>query len=87
MGLLTVRFRNLRPQALATPAATVPHLQGNHLAALGIHGQPDPLFVSLLLHEAAHFIRSHLQASNRRGTMTDDRLDMEMIRQGLNALD
>src|SRR5918998_4638825 len=34
-GVLTVGFRNLRPQALGTPAAAIPHVKCNHLARGG----------------------------------------------------
>jgi hypothetical protein len=86
-GVLTVRFRNLRPQSRGTLAAAVPHVKGNDLAAPGIHSDPDPLRIRFLLHEAAHFIGFHLQALNHDVAAAGDRLDVEMIRQCLNALD
>jgi hypothetical protein len=61
-------------------------VKGKHLAAHDSHGQSDPLFVGLLLHKAAHVTRFHLQTANHHVTMTGDGLDVEMIRQGLNAL-
>jgi hypothetical protein len=62
-------------------------MKGHHLAGLGVHGDPDPLLVSLLLHKAGHFIRFHLQASQHDVAVTGNGLNMEMIRQCLNALD
>jgi hypothetical protein len=86
-SMLTVCFGHLRPQSLGTPAAAVTHVKGNHLAALAIHSDPDPLLVRLLLHEASHGIRFHLKASHHDGAVTGGGLDVEMIRQGLKALD
>jgi hypothetical protein len=62
-------------------------VKGNHLAALGIHRDPDPRLIRFFLHEAAHFIGFHLKASNHDVAAIGDRLDVEMIRQCLNALD
>jgi hypothetical protein len=86
-GVLTVRFRNLRPQSLGTLAAAITHVKGNYLASCGIHGEPNPLLVGLLLDKAGHFIRFHLQASNHDVAVMGDGLEVEMIRQCLNALD
>jgi hypothetical protein len=57
--MLAVCMRNLRPQALGTLTATIPHMKGHHLASCGVHGDPDPLLVGLLLHTAGHLIRFH----------------------------
>jgi hypothetical protein len=61
--MLPVRFRQLRPQVLGAPATAIPHVKGNHLATLGIHGDPDPRLIYFLLDKAGHFIRFHLKAS------------------------
>jgi hypothetical protein len=82
-----VCIRNLGPQALDTLTATITHMKGNHLAALGIHGDPNPLLIRLFLDEAAHFIRFHLKPLYHHITVIGDGLDMEMIRQCLEALD
>jgi hypothetical protein len=86
-GVLTVRVRDLGPQVLGTLVAAIADVKGNDLTGLGIHGDPDPLFVGLLLHKAGHFIGFHLQASQHDVTVPSDGLDVEMIRQGLEALD
>ena len=86
-GVLPLRFRNLRPESLGTLAAAITHVKGNHLASCGIHGDPNSLLVGLLLYKAGHFIRFHLKASNHDIAVTGDGLDVEMIRQCLNALD
>jgi hypothetical protein len=54
-------------------------VKGHHLAALGIHGDPHPLFVRLLLHQAAHFVRFHFKPLHHDVLGTGDGLDMEMI--------
>ena len=61
-------------------------VKGNDLARLGVHGEPNPLFVRVLLHEAAHFIGFHLQALEHDVRMACDRLDMQMVRQGLKTV-
>jgi hypothetical protein len=86
-GVLTISERNLRPQALGTLAAPVTDMNGNHLTRRGIHGNPHPLPVRFLLHTAAHFIGFHLKASDHDVATTGDRLDVEMLRQCLKALD
>jgi hypothetical protein len=86
-GVLTVRFRNLGLQARGTPTATVPHVKGNDLARCGIHRHPDPLLVGFLRHKAAHCIRCHLQALDHDVVRAGDRVDVEMIRQRLEAWD
>jgi hypothetical protein len=86
-GVPTVRIRNLGLQALGTLTATITYMKGNHLAALGIHGDPNPLLIRLFLDEAAHFIRFHLKPPYHHITVIGDGLDMEMIRQCLEALD
>ena len=85
--MVTVRLRHLRPQVLGTRVAAIAHVEGNDLAALGIHGDPDPLLVGLLLHKARHFIRFHLKALDYHVTVPSDGVDMEMVRQRLNTLD
>jgi hypothetical protein len=59
----------------------------NDLARLGVHGEPNPVFVRLLLHEAAHLIGFHLQALDHDVLVARDRLDMQMIRQSLKTVD
>src|SRR5215475_5695130 len=85
-GALTISHRHLCPEALGTPTTAVPYVKRNHLAACGIHRDPDPLLVRLLLHEATHFVRFYLQASNHNLAVASDGLDMEMIRQRLNTV-
>jgi hypothetical protein len=67
--------------------AAIAHVKGNNLAGLGIHGDPHPLFVGFLLHKAGQFIGFHLQSLDQHIAGTGDGLDMEMIRQGREALD
>jgi hypothetical protein len=86
-GVLTVRLRNFGPQVPGTRAAPIPHVKGNHLARVRVHGNPDSLLMRFLLHEAAHCIRFHLKPSNQPVTVTGDGLDVEMMRQCLIAVD
>jgi hypothetical protein len=86
-GVVTVCLRDLRPQAFGTLPAAIPHVKGHHLAGLGVHRDPDPLLVGFLVDEAAHFIRFHRKPLHHHITVIGNRLDMERIRQGLEALD
>jgi len=86
-GMLTVRLRNLRPQALGTLPDPIPQVKSHHLVGLGIHGHPSPLLVGFLLREAAQFIGFHLRASYQDIAVTGDRLDLQILRQRLEALD
>jgi hypothetical protein len=72
---------------LGTRVAAIAHVQGDDLAGLGIHSDPHPLLVGFLLHKAGEFIGFHLQPLYQHIAGTGDGLDMEMIRQGLEALD
>jgi hypothetical protein len=85
-GVLTVGLRNLRPQVLGTRVAAIAHVKGNDLAGLGIHGDPHPLLVGFLLHKAGEFIGFHLKPLYQHIVGTGDGLDMEMIGQGLEAM-
>jgi hypothetical protein len=86
-GVLTVGVRDLGPQVLGTRVAAITHVKGNDLACLGIHGDPHPLLVGFLLHKARQFIGFHLQPLYQHIVGTGEGLDMQMIRQGLEALD
>jgi len=85
--LLTACLWNLCPQAPGTLTTTIADVKSNDLARLRAHAEPNPLFVRLLLHEAAHFIGFHLQALDHDVHVARDRLDMQMIRQGLKTVD
>jgi hypothetical protein len=50
-------------------------------------GMPTGRLVGLLVEKTGHFIRFHLQALNHDVLLAGDRLDVEMIRQCLEALD
>jgi hypothetical protein len=55
-GVWPVRQRPLGPQAPGTRAAAIPPMKGTRLARLGIHGQPKPWLMRLLLDHAGHCI-------------------------------
>ena len=59
----------------------------NDLAGLGIHSNPRPLLVGFLLDKSGQCIGFYLQPLYQYIVGTRDGLDMEMIRQGLEALD
>jgi hypothetical protein len=75
-----------QPQALGAPAAASPDIKGDHLATLRLHGAPAPPFGRFLRPDARHCSRFHRKAAHHDVPVTGDGLDMEMIRQGLNAL-
>src|SRR5262245_7014533 len=62
-------------------------MKGDHLAARGIHGDLDPLLVGLLLHKAGQLIGFHLKPLYQHIAGTGDGMDMQMIRQVLEAWD
>jgi hypothetical protein len=79
-GMLAICSRNLGPQSLGTLAAAITYMEGNHLTCLGLHGDPDPLLVGLLVDEAGYFIRFHLQALDHDVLLAHDGLDIQMVR-------
>ena len=62
-------------------------MKGDHLAASGIHGHPNPRLVRFLLYEAGPFIRFHLEPLHHHDSVTGHGLNFEMIGQCLGALD
>jgi hypothetical protein len=62
-GLLTGHPGDLGPQRFGTAATPITDVKRNHLAGLSVHGNPDPLPISLLLHEAPRFIGFGFQPS------------------------
>jgi hypothetical protein len=81
-GVLTVDVRHLRPQPLGTLAAALPHLKRHHVAARGIHSDPDPRLVGLLVDNAGHVIRFHRRAWDHNVRRPAHGLDVKMVRQG-----
>jgi len=47
--LFTVYHRHIGPERLAALPTPIPHVEGNDLARLGIHGDPPPWLVGFLL--------------------------------------
>jgi hypothetical protein len=62
-------------------------MKGDHSATRRIHGDPDPLLIGFLLHEAGHFIGFHFKSLDQHIVLTGDRLDIQMVRQSFKALD
>src|SRR5881398_1436412 len=78
---------NSRPTPLKHPLAAIAHVKGDDLACLDVHSDPHPLLVGFFLHEAGQFIGFHFKSLDHNIAGTGDGLDVEMIRQGLEALD
>jgi len=85
-GVLTVHCRKLGPQVLSPRVAAIAHVQGTALAGLGIHGDPHPLFVGLLLDKAGQCSGFPCQARDQASVRTGDRWHRQMSRQGLKTL-
>jgi hypothetical protein len=62
-------------------------MKGHDLTCLGVHRDPNPLLVGLLLHEARHFVRFYPEALNHHIWMSGNGLNVQMIGQRLNAVD
>src|SRR5215467_13556343 len=60
-GVLLIDLGDLAPQRFGTLAAPIAHVKRNNLTRCGVHGQPDPLLISLLLHKAPHFLGFSLE--------------------------
>jgi hypothetical protein len=80
--LLTVGQRNMGPELLATVATAISHMKRNDLTGGGIHRNPDPWLVRLLLHEAPHLIGFRLQAGQEHRCWLGWELDMEVLGTG-----
>jgi hypothetical protein len=79
-------FKSSSEQHLSFTTA-ISDMKANDLAALGIHCQPNPLLVRLVLYEARHFVGFDLKALDHDVRVAGDRLDIEMIGQGFKAVD
>jgi hypothetical protein len=55
-GLLAIGHRDMGPQRLSAFPTTIPHVEGNNLTGLGIHGHLDPWLVGSLPYEAPHLV-------------------------------
>ena len=64
-GVCLIDLGYLTPQGFGTFAATVVDVKRNNLARRGVHGQPAPLLVGLLLHEALHVVGFSLEFVNQ----------------------
>src|SRR5262252_2067106 len=60
-SVFLIDLRALAPQGFGTLAAAIAHVKRNNLTRCGVHGQPDPLLISLLLHKAPHFLGFSLE--------------------------
>ncbi len=83
--LFTIDHRNIGPELLATRATPISNMKRNDLAGGRIHGDPDPLFVRFLLHEAPHLIGFRFQARHHHRCRTCGELGMKVIGAGRKA--
>ncbi len=86
-GGLTIRLRNHGPQLLDAFTTAVTHMERNDLASFGVHREPNPLRIGLLLDKACHCVGFNFEALDHHILVARDRLDMPMIRQGLETGD
>jgi len=54
--LLTIHRGEVCPQLFRTVVTAISHVERDDLTCLLVHGDPDPLFVGPLLHEAPHLM-------------------------------
>src|SRR5215467_7532481 len=80
-----IDLRDLAPQGFGTLAAAIAHVTCNNLARGGIHRQPDPLLVGLLLHKAPHFVSFSLELVQQYCGWTGGEPHMSMIGAGGKA--
>jgi hypothetical protein len=60
-SVFSIDLRDLASQGFGTLAAAIPHVKRNNLTCCGVHGQPDPLLIGLLLYKAPHFVGFSLE--------------------------
>jgi hypothetical protein len=60
----TVHRGKVCPQLFRTVVTAIPHVERDDLTRPLVHGDPNPLLVGLLLHEAPHLICFNLKTSN-----------------------
>ena len=77
-GVLLIDRGALAPQGFGTLAATMAHVKRHNLTRCGVHGQPDPLLVGLLLHKAPHCVGFSLELVNQYWGWTGGEPHMEM---------
>ena len=78
-GLLGSDFGALRPQRLGPLPTPIAPMKRNTLAALGVHSEPNPWRVGLLLHEAPQFIGFGVKLINQDGARVGGEPESELI--------
>jgi hypothetical protein len=86
-GVSTIGFGNLAPQLPSILTAAITHVKRNDLARVDIHGQPNPLFVCLVLHKARHCVGFHFETLDHDISMVRDWLHMQMVWQSFKTGD
>ncbi len=73
------------PQFFGSRAPPIPHMKRNDLAGCGIHGDPDPVLVGLLLHKTPHLVGCGFQPSDDHVGWTLGKPHMSVIGTGGTA--
>ena len=77
--LRAVHRRQIGPQLFRTLMTAITDMEGNDLPCLCVHGEPDPLFVRLALHEAPHLVGFGFHLVNDHLSWTCRSLPIEVI--------
>jgi len=86
-SMVLLDLRNRGPQGFGTLAAAIADVKRNNLAGLGVHGDPHPLLLVLLLHKAPHCVRFSLELVDEYVGWTGGKPSMEMIGAVCQAFD
>jgi hypothetical protein len=73
-NLLAASHGDIGPQLFGTVTTAITNMKRNNLARLGVHGNPDPLPMGLLLHKAPHLISFGFQPSEHHVCWIDRQL-------------
>jgi hypothetical protein len=84
-GLLTICRRDIGPQLGCTFATPIANMEGHVLARGGVHRQPQPLLIRLLLDNATHFVRLNVRSLVDHRIWRGDGPYMQMVWQGGKA--
>ena len=86
-GVSTIGFGNLAPPLPSILTAAIINVKRNGLARVDIHGQPNPLFVCLVLHQARHFVGFHFETLDHDISMVRDCLHIQRVWQSFKTGD
>jgi hypothetical protein len=84
-GLLTICCRDIGPQLGCIFATPIANMEGHVLARGGVHRQPQPLLIRLLLDKATHFVRLNVRSLDDHRIWRGYGPYMQMVWQGWKA--